>query len=203
MTTKTRRTPNATFGTLGTSTAAVTNRIVAVWNSADESTRAAGTAWYPMAFGHATTIASNAGISVENAAAVISHLSPKASWARNIAGAYALAETGFAPHCFGANVARAMVALGSSEPGTTFGPEAHKTRAFYANILGNTERVTIDTWAYRLAMGTTEHAERNMKRVGVYAALEYAYQLAAHRVGVEPSVMQATTWIAARNGREV
>lgn len=203
MTTKTRRTPNATFGTLGTSTAAVVNRIVAVWNTADDSARSAGTAWYPTAFEHATTIANNAGISVENAAAVISHLSPKTRWVRNIAGAYALVETGSAPRCIATNVARAMVGLGSSDPGATFGPAAHKTRAFYANILGDTQRVTIDTWAYRLAMGTTEHAERNMQRVGVYAALEYAYQLAAHRVGVEPSVMQATTWIAARNGRTV
>jgi hypothetical protein len=35
----------------------------------------------------------------------------------------------------------------------------------------------------------------------VYPAIEHAYRVAAERVGVDPTTMQATTWVVARNGR--
>jgi hypothetical protein len=61
--------------------------------------------------------------------------------------------------------------------------------------------VTVDVWAVRVALGTRPDAEQCLTRVGVYDALEHCYRLAAQRAGVDPTTMQATTWIVARNGR--
>jgi hypothetical protein len=202
MTTKLARTPNETLQTLGTSQRATVARIMRAWNESDDTARTAGAQWYRTARIHADTLAESSGLDVDVTAAVISHLSPRTKWARNVAYAYAVVATGTRPNgCKRDNFARAMVALESDTPSDTFGPDAHKTRAFCANILGDTEAVTVDVWAYRLAIGTDENLDNNMKRVGVYAAIAHCYRLAAKRAGVAPAVMQATTWITARNGR--
>lgn len=201
MTTKTTRTPAETFRLLGTTTTVVVNRIMRAWECADCATRAAGASWYLTARVHADTIAESAGIPVEYAAAVITHLSPRTSWARNVAGAYALVETGHAPSCIEGNQNRARAALASDAPLDTFGPAASKTHAFALNILGDTDAVTVDVWAYRVAMGNHDDCEKILARKGTYDAIAHAYRLAARRAGVTPAVMQATTWIVARNGR--
>jgi hypothetical protein len=61
--------------------------------------------------------------------------------------------------------------------------------------------VTVDVWAARVAFGPRDDAEQVLSRVGVYDAVERAYQIAAQRLGVDPVTVQATTWIVARGGR--
>jgi hypothetical protein len=137
----------------------------------------------------------------EHAAAVIAQLSPRTPWARNVAGAYGLLLSGTAPHCMANNVARAKVAAAAADPLATLkGP---KVSAFAANILGDTDRVTVDVWALRVALGGDSEIdpESAISKAGVYDAIAHCYRLAARRVGVDPAVMQAVTWIVARNGR--
>lgn len=191
----TKRTPNeALISAFGITTREAVANILDAWNGATDSDRAAGATWYASAKHHAETMAESAGIATEAAAAVIAHLSPRTSWARNVAGAYALIETGVAPNCIGANADRARVALAAEDPMSTLhGP---KTAAFARNILGDEDAVTIDVWAVRIATGTV--AENALRRVGAYESLARAYRLAARRVGVTPAVMQATTWVATR-----
>jgi hypothetical protein len=174
-------------------------RILATWHRATPADVEAGATWYADAGHHVDTLASLGGISREHAASVISHLSPRTPWSRNVAGAYALVTTGDAPGCLRANVARARAALASDTPFETFG--GPKTRRFARNVAGDRAAVTVDVWAVRVALGTRPDAEQCLSRVGVYDALEHAYRLAAQRVGVDPTTMQATTWIVARNGR--
>jgi hypothetical protein len=178
-------------------------RILAVWHAADDAERVAGAAWYLEAGEHASTLAERHGTTREHAAAVLAHLSPRTFWARNVAAAYSLYADGTAAHCITRNVENARVAMGSTHPLATFSPAAKKTRAFAANILGDEHRVTVDVWAVRIALGN--HTKRNnpisdapLGRVGVYEAIERAYQVAAERAGVAPAVMQATTWVVVR-----
>ena len=186
----------------GTNTRSMVKRILDTYAIADDSIRTAGNNWYREAGDHCDTLSTNHGISRETAAAVIAHLSPRTSWARNVAGAYALCASGTAPHCMEANVTRALCALGSSDPLATLnGP---KTAAFARNILGDYSVVTVDVWALRIALPAgTEKAtmEKGIGRKGVYSAIARAYTIAANRAGIEPAVMQAITWIVVRNGR--
>lgn len=189
------RRPDASLRRVGSSTRTAVRNILAHWDRATASDIEAGAQWYGEAGAIVDSLATRAG-SREHAAAVLSHLSPRTTWARNVAGATALILSGEAPTCLTANIARARKALDSTDPlGTLNGP---KTKRFARNILGDTEAVTIDVWAARVA--GIDH-ERDLDRVGVYDALEHAYRLAARRRGVSPTTMQATTWIVARNDR--
>ena len=207
MSTKLSRKPADVFDRIGAgSTRRVADRIVATFRRATPADIEAGTRWYgDDAEAHIQGLmATGACPTREHAAALLSHLSPRTSWARNVAGAYAMANGGARAArelgCIGANVDRAAVALASEDPlGTLNGP---KTKRFAWNLLGYRQAVTVDVWAARVAFGDDiEDPERVLGQVGVYEAVEHAYKLAARRLGVDPTTCQATTWIVARGGR--
>lgn len=178
-------------------------RITRVFDRATASDVEAGATWYSEAEELAFHLGRNSGFGKSAAAAVISHLSPRTTWARNRSGAISLMIYGERyDGIIGANFERARRALDvaaerpyGADLDDTFGGD--KTRAFYRNILGDTDAVTVDVWAARVA-GIDENL---LKRVGVYDAVAEAYRIAARAAGVEPATMQATTWVVARNGR--
>jgi hypothetical protein len=190
----------------GTSTAACVRRIVDTFRKATAADIEAGASWYGDGELFCTDLAARTGHDVETVAAVVAHLSPRTTWQRNLYGATMLLTTGTAPTCIAANVDRARRALDAAADGgdvrATFGPSAPKTRRFMANLLGERDVVTVDVWAARVALGASHpDPEAALSRVGVYDAIERAYQLAALRLGVDPVTVQATTWIVARGGR--
>lgn len=178
-------------------------RVSRVWARARKSDVEAGATWYHEAGELAFHLGRNTGYGKSAAAAVISHLSPRTTWARNRSGAISLMVYGeHYDGIIGANLDRARAALDvakdreyGADLSDTFGGD--KTRAFYRNILGDTEAVTVDVWAARV-VGVDESL---LKRKGVYDAIAEAYRIAARDAGVEPATMQATTWVVARNGR--
>lgn len=181
--------------TMGT----LVRRIIATYGRATPTDVERGLGWYSDAGEDAETLGRLAGRDAEMGAAVLAHLSPRTPWARNVAGAYALVADGRAPGCLRRNVARAREAIDADRPLDTLnGP---KTASFARNILGDTEAVTIDVWAARVALGDAADDDKILDRVGVYGAVAHAYRLAARRLGVEPSTAQAVTWVVARNGR--
>ncbi len=183
----------------GTTVRACVDRIVATFDRATPRDIEEGSTWYADGEALCATLAGQSNYSVETCAAVVAHLSPRTTWARNVAGATALLLTGRAlPECLTANVARARVAMDSADPlGTLNGP---KTRRFALNILGDREAVTVDVWAARIALGADIDPNATLARRGVYAALEHCYRVAARRIGVDPVTVQATTWVVARRG---
>lgn len=195
-----KRTHNETLRTLGTSTRATVDRIVRTFDRATASDIEAGASWYADAGLLAAELApfTHAG-TVEHAAAVIAALSPRTTWTRNVAGATALLVDGKRlPGIIGRNFRTACEATRDGVAALN-GP---KTRRFAANIAGDRDAVTVDVWAARVAFGSRiAEPESALSRVGVYDAVEHAYRLAAARRGVDPTTMQATTWIVARNGR--
>jgi len=185
----------------GTSVRACADRIVNTYNRATPADREAGRDWYGDGEAIIADLSDRSGLSREHVAAVVSHLSPRTSWSRNVYGATMLVTTGTAPTCIGANVDRARRSLESDTPLDTFG--GPKTRRFARNLLGDRTFVTVDVWAARVAFGNSvPDPEKALSRKGVYDAVEHAYRLAAARLGVDPVTVQATTWIVARNGRK-
>jgi hypothetical protein len=185
----------------GTTVRACSDRIVATYLRATPEDRENGRDWYGDGERIITDLSAQSGHSVEHVAAVVSHLSPRTTWTRNVYGATMLVTTGTAPTCIGANVDRARRALESDAPLDTFG--GPKTRRFARNLLGDRSVVTVDVWAARVAFGdSVDNPEGALSKVGVYDAVEHAYILAAARLGVDPVTVQATTWIVARNGRK-
>lgn len=170
-----------------------------------------GARWYREAGEVVDDIAERGGITRDTAAVVVAHLSPQTTWQRNVAAAYQVVTERRADGVIGRNVERALMALDADDPWSTFGPDARKTQRFARNILGDTELVTVDVWAMRVAFGkgwgpTWRTGEDDglaltLGRVGVYEAVEAAYQRAARSLGVLPTTVQAATWIVARNGR--
>lgn len=194
---------NVALQKLGTSTRATVDRIVATYARATEADMANGAAWYGDGEQIIGSLSDQTGLSREHVAAVVSHLSPRTSWSRNVYGATMLVTTGTAPTCIGSNVDRARRALESADPLNTFGKGAPKTRRFARNLLGDRSVVTVDVWAARVAFGDrVANPEQALGRAGVYDAVEHAYVLAGRRLGVDPVTVQATTWIVARNGRK-
>lgn len=174
------------------------DRILRTWDRATPTIVGQGHDWYSDAHAVAVDLAHQGNITLEHAAAVIAHLSPRTRWATNIAGAYAVVLKGNGTGLLQRNVngaLRALAALdGEAALATLNGP---KTKRFAANILGDVEAVTVDVWAAKVA-GVSE---KELGRAGVYDAVEHAYRVAARRRGVDPAIMQACTWIVARNGR--
>jgi len=177
----------------------IVSRILRTFDRATAADVESGARWYD----EAGTLAENMGAvhfdgDTLKAAAVLSALSPRTTWSRNVAGAAALLVGG--PDaarrvgCIGANVDRAVECIARGLDGIGNGP---KTRAFALNIAGDREAVTVDVWAARVA----DLDETLLSRKGAYDAVAHAYRLAARRRGVDPATMQATTWIVARNGR--
>lgn len=191
------RSPDASLRRIGFTFNTAVARILRTFDRATPSDIEAGATWYDAAGDLATDLGPRFG-GREYAAAVLAHLSPRTSWARNIAGAVAMAHgdtSDTVEGCMSANVKRARQALAAEDPETTFG--GPKTLRFFRNIVGDHEAVTVDVWAARV-VGVSE---QDLGKVGVYDALEVAYQTAARRRGVSPATMQATTWVVARNGR--
>lgn len=201
------------------------DRILTMFDLATAADIESGATWYGSdAAALVSDLAHVGGVSRETAAAVLSKLSPRTTWGRNVAAATALlgaygrgegidaaCEAARAVGAMNANVlgARAAVVayVNGQDPLLTFGATAPKTGAFARNLLGDRDAVTVDVWAARIALvpswsrGQETDADLILSRAGVYGALAHAYRVAARRRGVDPTTMQATTWVVVRNGR--
>lgn len=180
-----------------TNVGAAVRRILVTFDQATPAMVAAGSVWYPDALVVCQTIATSTGYALDTVVSVLAQMSPRTPWARNVAGATYFFANGSGSQMSGiltANYLRAVEAFKSPYPLSTLnGP---KVSSFAANILGDSEEVTIDVWAARIALGeTTVGHDLILDRSGVYGALSHAYRLAAARRGVSPAVMQAVTWV--------
>jgi hypothetical protein len=165
---------------------------------------AVGLAWYDRARRAAADMADRYGVSeshvpVECAAGVIAALSPRCQWASNVRAAELMLAAAAAgapePVTNGtlANRRKAWRIANGAEPDAVLsGP---KVRAFYANIMGDREAVTIDVWAARAAEGRDwPHAPVKRR----YRLLAESYRRAGERRGMCPRDVQAAVWTVYR-----
>jgi hypothetical protein len=157
-----------------------------------------GIDWYQHAHTLARVLAGQHDISVEQAAGVLAALSPQLSWPRNVAYAEQFLATGDAPVLGRSKRAAARIVAGELPLSVLQGP---KVRAFFANIADpSSDAVTVDRHAHDVAVGQRFGDARRslLGRQGGYDLLAAAFRLAAAKVGLQPSAVQAIAWLAWR-----
>jgi hypothetical protein len=193
------------------------DRIGRLFAESSPAERAAGAAWYPRARSAASALADQAprGVGLVRTAGVIAALSPRARWSENLRNARAACEAAarvqgdpllgelaiegavwHATEPVGLTDPRrkACRILNGEHPADVLG--GPKVRAFWRNILGDTEAVTIDVWAQRAALGHwADHAPTGRR----YDALADAYREAARDLGLPAPTVQATVWLHVRD----
>ena len=185
------------------------DRLRAVVDGATDDQVDAGLTWYARYRVLSATLADRHGVTTEDAAAVLSILSPQCSVATSVlvadrvmgafrAGGPEIAMDVPSGGVLPANIATAVRWLGGDrEPmamddGTTLS-DSRKTRSFFRNIMGSEDDVTVDTWATSAAGCTLEQP-----RGGAYVAIAEAYRATARRYGWAPRELQAVVWCAVR-----
>jgi hypothetical protein len=158
-----------------------------------------GLAWYDRARRMAESMADESGLPVAHCAGVIAALSPRVQWAENVKSARRMIEAASRgeaePRTNGtlSNRAKAWrIAKGEHPDDVLSGP---KVRAFYANIMGDTDAVTVDVWAARAAEGRDwPHAPVRRR----YRLLAESYRRAGKRHGMTGRDVQAAVWTVYR-----
>ncbi len=207
-------------------TAAV-RRVTAAFRASTPADRAAGLGWYATAWDAAVAIASActgprrwARLTpaarrelAAQVAGVIAALSPRCQWSTNVAWASALVRAAWSGgecprvHTTTMRAQAWAIAQGAAPLDVLNGP---KVRAFWANIVGDTDAVTVDVWAVRAARGARPVRGANGRLSwaddGTVSAREYVayadvYRRAAARLGVTPRECQAAVWVAVRGTR--
>jgi hypothetical protein len=143
-------------------------------------------------------------------AGVLAALSPNVHWDENVSGArimchYALTLARIMPTAgvagYGMNRRKAWSILQGEYKDSPVEclnrhPRYKKTVNFFYNMLGDTDRVTIDRWV-GLVCDPTVPAQT--LRGKMYEAMEMAYQIAAGRIGgITPRDLQAVCWVHIR-----
>jgi hypothetical protein len=168
-----------------------TENILSVYRSADFVSFIDGLNWYETVHEMARDLHPN----VVKSAGVLSALSPRMPWHRNVA----LAETCIAGDLTGGalkrSIGNANAIRNGANPWDVLG--GLKTRAFFINILDpmRTDVVTVDTHAIKIA-----GLDRDSVGKGLYMEIQQAYIDAANVAGIRPNQMQAVTWMTYRDG---
>lgn len=176
-----------------------------LYEQADTQSHEDGLQWYADAHEWAEYKAMQYGIETEVVAAIISALSPRNEWSRNLADTDRLLmcydRGDHSPDLvksgtFKKNVVRAWMVRESEDP--TIVMTSPKTCAFVDNITWpEGDAVTVDVWAYRVAEGDLTLPARGFRQ-SVYDEYVEVYREAASLVGLRPCELQAITWVEAR-----
>lgn len=196
--------------------------ILEVWDGATPEQRTAGAEWYRDAHGYAADMAHDAKLPVSVVAGVIAALSPGNRWERNLGDAkaviasWAMGKSRVHPACstWPSNVRKAKRILdldGNPDTPITSILNGPKVTAFFWQILlpNRSARwweealgyvpVTIDGHAVNIARADRRPLSDVSVNLSQYRNLVASYVLASRKVGVAPSVLQATTWVAWRD----
>lgn len=170
-----------------------------------------GMVWYPRAIESLERIRANvnyppylADKDMRVIPAICAMLSPRVAWGTNLDATRKLvtaASQGLrvCPTVAGVrkNVSKAWETANDGCISRISGP---KVTAFFANLCGDFDRVTLDSWAARAA-GIPDEIHNHIDR-GRHVDLETAYQNVARMVGFRPAELQAIVWIVARGHGE-
>jgi hypothetical protein len=179
--------------------------ILATYAMADLATLKLGRQWYRDGGRIASTVGQG---DRRLGAAAIAVLSPRKAWSVNVAQALAWGR-GDTVQAFSPVMAKLERLRSGENPNKVMMPakptQGRKTHAFYHNLAGDLEHVTVDIWALRVALGGPvgdRDYQRVLGRVGAYDLVQDAYRQAGLIAGVRPAIMQATTWIVARGSHD-
>lgn len=191
---------------------AMTRRILAWYDRADDAQRTEGTTWYGDARTFCAQLAAQSPYTFEQVAHVVAALSPQVKWGPNMAATIAAVDAHrTAPDTLAAGELdgyvgyRAnVVKAGRILDGDLSALRGPKVEAFAAAIMGDLSHVVVDVWATRAARGQRDndaraYADDEMPGAREHRAIAEAYRRAAKLRGVEPAVMQAVAWVTVRS----
>jgi hypothetical protein len=171
--------------------------IIRVFREANDGQLAEGLAWYADA--HSVAVALDPQ-NVLRAAGVISALSVKQDWNRNVILAGRAFADGQASGTLGFCVKAADRILSGEHVDAVL--KGDKTNNFAHVIADPTDphAVVVDRHAFDIALGrvTDDETRGILSRKGVYDAFADAYREAASVLGYSPSQVQAVTWVVWR-----
>lgn len=176
------------------------NRIRKWYDLATPAQHADGLTWYNAAHSLAVSLAGRYGVTVIQAAQVISVLSPQKKWDANKREALAIFNqhfNGVVPALGYFATARTISEVHSIIAGAWALPiKRIKTYSFADNIAypDNSQEVTIDRHALRVAYDDTSAAIDKVSPVQYREARE-AYRIVADSLGIKAYQLQAVTWI--------
>ena len=167
--------------------------ILKIWNEANEGQMQDGVSWYTTVHHVAARLDPE---DILRAAGVISALSPRMEWNRNMFLAERTYAEGKAYGCLTANSAKANAIYNGADVVSTL--KAPKTVAFALTIANpeDDRLVVVDRHAVSVALGreSTDADMAVLNRKGGYDWYADAYREAAATLGVLPSTAQAATW---------
>jgi len=174
--------------------------ILQVYLSATEEQKEQGHAWYETARETAKEFARIYNVSYRCAAGVIAVLSPRQRWETNKADAQAVLRAASSGSrvkpkvsAYGANLNKAWRIANGEQPAKVLG--GPKVNAFYRNICGDYNGVTVDVWAARVA---EPYNRRFAGKDKDYQVIATAYATVADHLNIFPAFLQAICWIAVR-----
>lgn len=168
-----------------------------------------GMHWYDDAKRFAQETANQFELPLNKVAGVIAVLSPRQSWRRNKDLAHLMCELYHAGApcpdesqlgCFSANIDKAWNILHADLRETPIfnwvrGP---KVTAFYHNIMGDPNAITLDTHALNAWYGDTACPRGGVFRKSEREAAEQCYRDVAAQRGLTPAQCQAVVWVTWR-----
>jgi hypothetical protein len=179
-----------------------TNEILTTYFSASREEITAGKTWYADAMALATTLAHTADdtrpmVTVDMVAGVIAALSPLTPWERNKELAIRAVVEHQATGTLGNSTRNANRIL-AGEP-TREVLKSDKVWNFYLCITGDPDAVCIDRHAWEVFEGK-RYADKERPKVTPrrYRKAAMAYREAAHALTLQPSELQAITWLVWR-----
>jgi len=186
-------------------------------HSADVDTIREGVEWYPRAYRFARDLAYSAGISIDQASAIMAVLSPRLRWQHNLDDADRVAH-GSSDNvaALGPNLVKAWNILEATDTDTINGiVGGRKVRSFWRNIRypNNSLDVTLDGWmatgfrgALEATSGLSDLSPTRCAKLlyvrGSYDAISDGVRVAADRHAISPSALQAILWIVWRGSAE-
>lgn len=175
--------------------------ILAIYEQSTSYDVSQGKAWYSYALSECQALAREFGQDISVIVAATAALSPNLKWENNIKGTRnVLLGHYYVPGAYGTNVKKARTII---ETGNLDILRGNKVTSFALNILGDTEKITADTWAWRI-WKNADYFAKPPSLDKIYDQIEADYQQAAAEVGLEPRQLQAITWVTIRrlaNGR--
>ncbi len=171
--------------------------IAHVYSLSTESERIDGAEWYPRANSIMRQWSKLHDRSIMNVSCLTSALSPQLRWENNLILAADVLDG--APRasqaCLGANWRKAeRIRDENLESVLNKFPYGPKVTNFAANLAGDYDAVTVDTHASQIALGSPQ-ANGKLDTFAHYAPYVAAYTLAARRLNMAPSALQAITWL--------
>lgn len=171
-----------------------------VMSTASESDLVAAINWYPIAHGFCATWAQAFGLETWQVAGIVAALSPQLSWQKNKEQALETiarlqnGRTLGGMQAYPANRNKAIRIFNGENPLEVLG--GNKVRAFYANLMLDTESVTIDRHATTIALFGLDTAKSGQVATTdkLYKMLAQAYKDVAAKYGISPYVVQSVTW---------